>query len=244
VAGSLNVGAAKRQLMIYQQLNVLAENVEAALREFSINGGKSTVEKTHYILFTGHMIDKENRPEPRFPAVKEAVARAAIKEAVKKEVESIKGPVKGIAGGACGGDILFQEVCEELGIETELYLALPREKFIRESVQFAGPQWVKRFNHLLEKLPEQILADTADLPKWLQKKPGYSIWVRNNLWMLESALVNGGAYMTLIALWDGKGGDGAVGTEHMVQEAEQKGATIMRIDTKELFGLKDESTVL
>ncbi len=54
----------------------------------------------------------------------------------------------------------------------------------------------------------------------------YSIWERNNLWELNSALVNGGMHMTLIALWDGKGGDGAGGTEHMVKEAGAKGAVV------------------
>ena len=48
--------------------------------------------------------------------------------------------------------------------------------------------------------------------------------MRNNLWELNSAMVNGGMNMTLVALWDGKGGDAAGGTEHMVQEANDRGA--------------------
>jgi hypothetical protein len=36
--------------------------------------------------------------------------------------------------------------------------------------------------------------------------------------------------MTFIALWDKKGGDGAGGTEHMVKEAEKRGAKTVVID--------------
>ena len=241
LAGSLNSRAARRQLEIFQQLGLMLPNIESALTEFGENTGTARTEKTHYLLFTGHMVDRENRQDPRFPSSQEATARAAIKEAVRKEKEAISGPLQGLAGGACGGDILFHEVCEELSIPTELYLALPAEQFCKESVQFAGPGWIHRFHYLVNKLPDLILSDTKELPKWLQKKKDYNIWVRNNLWMLESALVNGGANLTLIALWDGKGGDGPGGTEHMVRLAEEKGARIIWLKTKDLFGLKNEA---
>jgi hypothetical protein len=35
------------------------------------------------------------------------------------------GPAIAIAGGASGGDLLFLEVCEELGIERRMYLVIP-----------------------------------------------------------------------------------------------------------------------
>jgi hypothetical protein len=234
-ASDLNFDAAKRQLQIYEQLNVLPDNVKAALSAFSGTKVFDDQSKKHYLLFTGHMIDKPDRKEPRFPADKEAVARAAIKEAVQKEKDKIDGPVTGIAGGACGSDILFHEVCEELGIATELYLALPREQFLVESVQFANASWVERFNKLYKKLPYRVLSQSQELPNWLQKKGSYSIWERNNLWMLYSALVCGGLQMTLIALWDGKGGDGAGGTEHMVKMAQERGSETVILDTKNIF---------
>jgi len=46
--------------------------------------------------------------------------------------------------------------------------------------------------------------------------------------------VNGGINMTLIALWDGKGGDGPGGTGHMVKEAKSKGAQVIEIDINRL----------
>jgi hypothetical protein len=177
------------------------------------------------------MIDKPDRKEERFPEDKETSARQRIKEEIQKEIASKPNrQFKGIAGGACGGDTLFHEVCEELGIKTELYLAIPREQFIYESVAFAGPSWVNRFNSLYEKLPRQVLSQTKELPNWLKKKENYTIWERNNLWMLNHALANGGIHLTLIALWDCKGGDAAGGTEHMVKEAATRGATTEIID--------------
>ncbi|HSN59755.1 MAG TPA: hypothetical protein VLR49_02390, partial [Ferruginibacter sp.] len=126
--------------------------------------------------------------------------------------------------------ILFHEVCEELGIQSKLFLAIPREQFINTSIAFAGTSWIERFDNLYRKLPVFILSNAKQLPGWLSKKPEYDIWKRNNLWELHAALSNGGLHMTLIALWDGKGGDALGGTEHMVNEAILKGAKTIIID--------------
>ena len=85
--------------------------------------------------------------------------------------------------------------------------------------------------------PSEQLADSKELPGWLQGKANYDIWQRNNLWMLHNALALGRDRVTLIALWDGKTGDGPGGTEHMVDKARARGAKIVILDTKTLFGL-------
>jgi hypothetical protein len=231
---ALNTDAARRQLLLYEQLGVKSDNVKAALQAFILTAISEAEKKTHYLLFTGHMIDRKDRKEPRFPAQLEATAEAAIKEAVQLQKDKYGDNLKGISGGACGGDIIFHEVCEELGINTELYLAVPREQFIVESVEFANANWVDRFDELYRKLPKHVLSPTKELPKWLQSKNDYSIWERNNLWMLNSALICGGINMTIIALWDGKGGDGTGGTEHMVQEAKARGSKTVIIDITKL----------
>jgi hypothetical protein len=129
---------------------------------------------------------------------------------------------------------LFHEVCAELGIETELFLALPREKFIQESVEFGGVEWIERFDKLFNKLRKRYLSQNKELNKWLQRKENYSIWERNNLWMLNSALDCGGMQMTLIALWDGKGGDNVGGTEHMVKEAKDRGSKVVVLEVNKI----------
>jgi hypothetical protein len=233
-ASDLNMDATVRQLLIYKQLGVLSENVAAALEALpamSLSGKKS---KPHTLLFTGHMIDKPGRQEERFPERLEQSVKKAIKAEVQEELENINGEIIGIAGGACGGDIIFHEVCEELGIRTEMYLALPRDQYITESVAFAGPEWIDRFDRLYEKQSKHILAPTKELPKWLSKKENFTIWERTNLWMLNQALSNGGQHMSLIALWNGKGGDAAGGTEHMVNEAGRRGAKRLVVDITKL----------
>lgn len=233
-ANDLNFDTARRQLLIYQELHVLPANVQAALGAFSGAATSDASAKRHSLLFTGHMIDQPGRKEQRFPPEKEEAVRTAIKKAVQEEIAKVDGKVIGISGGACGGDILFHEVCEELGVPTELYLALPRDQFIVESVQFAGPQWIERFDRLYKKLPRKLLAPSKELPLWLQSKRDYSIWERNNQWMLYSAMDCGGLKMTLLALWDRKGGDGPGGTAHMVDVAQQRGSKTIIIDIKTL----------
>ena len=235
-ADDFAVSAARTQIEIYQRLGILDDNVKAALSVFP--PPKEAEQRPRALLFTGHRIDDPGRQTPRFPPDKEACARDAIRETVVKEREIAGGPVFGIAGGASGGDILFHEVCAELGIPTRLYLALPPDQFVAASVRSGGPQWVERFRQLRARVAEErVLADSEDLPLWLQGKRDYSIWQRNNLWELYNALALGGDQVTLIALWNGQQGDGPGGTADLVEKAEQRGAKTIILDTKGLFGL-------
>ncbi len=232
-ANQLQKETCLRQLKIFEMLNILADNTKAALEAFpAVHINKNI--KTHYLLFTGHMLDKAGRPKPRFPAEKENAVKEKIKLAIEQEQKISGTDITGISGAACGADIIFHECCQELGIGSKLFLAIPREPFIQTSVAFAGPAWIERFDRLYKKLPVFILAKSIALPKWLTKKAGYNIWKRNNLWELHAALSNGGLCMTLIALWDGLGGDGTGGTEHMVAEAKEKGAKIILIDMNKI----------
>ena len=242
-ADDFAVEAARSQIVLYQQLGILGENVKAALSVFAPSpaeaGAPQGGEKKdpRVLLFTGHRVDDPGRKTPRFPADKESVARQAIKDAVAKEIADAGEIAFGIAGGASGGDILFHEVCAELGIPTKLYLALPPDQFIKASVRSAGPQWIERFWRLRERLPERVLAASEELPRWLQEKPDYSIWQRDNLWMLYNALAAGGDNVTLIALWNGEAGDGPGGTADLVDKAEDRGAKTIILKTKDLFGV-------
>jgi hypothetical protein len=179
------------------------------------------------ILFTGHMIDKAGRALPRFSESKEGLARKKIKEQLSKEKQAVKEKLKGIAGGACGGDILFHELCLELNIASEIFLALPVKDFKKSSVSFAGKGWEDRYEKLIKKLPVHVLPQSNE-------NNTNNVWERANVWMLESALKNGGENMSLIALWDGKPGDSGGGTEHMIKVAKKHGAKTKIIDIKKL----------
>ena len=180
------------------------------------------------LLFTGHMIDAENRKEPRFPKEREPEIRQKIKVSVEnilKSNPSADGYIA-ISGGACGGDLLFLEICAGLGIPIKMLLALPAEEYIAESVAFAGKSWVDRFYHVYEDVNTdvRIMAETKILPVSSKLQNGYSFWERNNLWLLNTALAYGGPNLTLIAVWDGKGEDSPGGTRHMIEEVQKRGA--------------------
>lgn len=240
-AEDFEIDAPRRQLVLYDQLDVMKDNVAASLKAIPVpDTCEEPGEKPpHVLLFAGHRVDSPTREEPRFPGSEENVdkAKRAIKEAISKEVERVGGQIIGIAGGASGGDILFHEVCEELNIATTLYLVMPRDEYVKASVRDAGPGWMDRFNALYNRLPRRVLDDSEALPRWLQSKPGYSIWNRNNLWMLYNAMARGSQYVTLIALWDCQSGDGPGGTRDMVARAEDRGAKTIALNTKKIFGL-------
>jgi tetratricopeptide (TPR) repeat protein len=262
LSGGFNVESITKQLAIYRYLGVLDCNLAEV---FKVLGeppalpepGAAPAAKPEHkrvLVFAGHMIDAPDRKEPRFPADKEKVAREKIKEIIVKEMESGAGVSCGYAGAASGGDILFMEVCAELNIPTRLYLAIPPAKYINSSVIKAGGDWLERFwdihnrheqNKQLRLLSEveEAKSDKDYIPAWLRSKADYGIWQRNNLWLLFNALAeacdekSGDPNLTLIALWDGAGGDGPGGTGDLVDKVKTIGARHRIIDTKALFGL-------
>lgn len=240
-APSFAVDAVRDQIKIFQQLDLRRELVKEAL---AVTGDPETPRAVaptgltntgRVLLFTGHMLDAETRVEPRFPrtAAAEAEARRLIKKAVLGERGLEEGPLVGVSGGACGGDILFHEVCEELGIPTKLFLAVTKDQFSVESVQHGGPVWVERFNRLCRRVPPRELGESTQLPAWLRGRKDYNIWQRNNLWMLFNAL-SLDLQLTLIALWDKAPADGPGGTEDLVSQVRTRGHKVERLPAEQL----------
>ena len=238
-AQDFEIDSVRRQMNLYQELGLLQENVQAVLNVVDGTGGAAPAEVSaprRVLLFTGHMIDTPTRAEPRFPPNKVDVAREKIAEAVASEQQIAGGIAYGVAGCASGGDIIFHKVCEAMKIPTRIFLAMPRELYIRASVAPAGPDWVEDFNGLMRSRPVRVLGESEELPTWLQDKPDYNIWQRNNLWNLHNALAAvGGENVTLIALWNGASGDGAGGTADMVRKAQERGAKTIILNTKKIF---------
>jgi hypothetical protein len=227
----------RNQLLLYQQLGILTENTQRALQNVAPLGDEKAPlpAAPRVILFTGHRIDTEGRKKARFPQSKETQALALIRDAVEAETKKSTGQLLGIAGGASGGDILFHEVCQALKIPTMLYLALPKNDYLKASVADGGAQWVERFQRLYQASNPLILADTDELPRWLRAKEGYTIWQRSNLWMLHHAFARSNNNLLLIALWNGDVGDGPGGTEDMVKRAQERGAAFIHLDARTLI---------
>ena len=181
----------------------------------------------HALLFTGHMIDQAGREHARFPAWAENRARNAIRDAIMAITWAQPGTTIALAAAASGGDLLFQECCEEMGIATMVLLALPRDEFEAESVAPAGPGWVKRYHALLERTAPDRLHVMDDRDGWIEGATD-NVWQRANLWMIEKASALA-PERALLALWDGKTGDGPGGTEHFLQVARQCNVRILPV---------------
>jgi hypothetical protein len=229
------VSAAQAQLELFRELDLRTDRVNACLAIFPLPAPPQDPLR-QVILFTGHMIDKEGREKPRFPKELEGKARESIHRRVNQLLNDTPGPALGIAGGANGGDMLFHEVCRELGVPTQVLLTLPPGLFIAESVAGGGPGWIKRFNELLETHPDtQILGDSKELPRWMGPRSDYDVWQRTNIWILTEALASGAPNTSLVALWDGRTGDGPGGTKHMVELAKKDyGLNVLHIPMDEL----------
>ena len=244
-----SVDSEAAQVGIFQLLSLLPENCRAALETLGIPSSlsefgvadplKETPPRDRTIVGTGHRVDAPNREAPRFPNTPECIAKAKswLREKVQTEKAETKGSISGMGGAASGTDLLFHEVCDELGIPTTVVLPIPREDYCRQSVADSGPHWVERFNRLLDAKPSIILSDSAGLPPWAGSIADYGVFQRGNIWMMENALLRPNADVTLLALWNGKAGDGPGGTRNMVELAKAHGAKVCTKNTDELFGL-------
>jgi class 3 adenylate cyclase len=96
------------------------------------------------VVFSGHMIDRDDRPEPRFPAALEAAVAARLRE----RLEALQAGF-GYCSAACGADLLFIEAMLARGAEVHVTLPFAREDFVATSVAFAGRDWVSRFDRAL-----------------------------------------------------------------------------------------------
>jgi hypothetical protein len=152
-AKDFEIDAVRRQMTLYQQLDLLQENVQAVLmfwmEQHQLPHLRQRLRRDAFFFLRGHMIDAPNRAEPRFPANKVDVATEKITAAITSEQQISGGIAYGVAGCASGGDIIFHKACEAMGIPTRIFLALPRELYIRASVAPAGPEWVEEFNRLV-----------------------------------------------------------------------------------------------
>ncbi len=223
--------SSRQQLVLLHQLGFRPAEVEAALSVFSraLNKLNPPWSPRNVFLFSGHMVDAPDRPVPRFPPSKEDSVAAAI-SATLEELNA--GPEDlAICSGACGGDLLFDEACLARGSRLEMRLPFGEPEFLQRSVSFAGEEWSKKFFEVKAHPNTNVLFMQEELgPTAKNQNP----FARNNVWQLNTALSHGPERLTCICLWDGKGGDGPGGTQHMIQEAEKRSGRIRILDINTL----------
>ena len=198
---------------------------------FRISGG---LVARRVILATGHRPDAPGRETPRFPSEYEETAKEAIRAAIEKELaDAGDDDVVAIAGLASGADILFHELCQEMGIKAIAGLPMSREEFIERSLQESGGNWVERFRKLFDGLEPEVVGGEAD--RWVTRAGENYPFQRCSMWLATRAFAWPDAEVSVIALWDGKTGDGAGGTADTIEQAKSRGAKIVHLDTRELF---------
>jgi hypothetical protein len=231
------------QLEMYRDLGILVENADAALALFAEPPAQDTT-RVHPLVFCGHMIDEPGRRPPRFPASQEKTAGDRVEQAIREIRDVAKGRqerIIGIAGVADGGDLLFHEACQRLGVKTEVLLPAPERAYRATAISRQASRWADRYHAALRNATEVLTLARADtLPSWLQARPSYSTWQRNNRWILHYAWAATTAdRVTVLALWNGEPGDGPGGVADMVATAQATGAEVITLNTVTLFGLPE-----
>ena len=229
------------QLKILESLAFRPEHVRAGIDVLQYEIDKSEPQQENgrdefdqdpvqVFLFGGHMIDRQGRPEERFPPAMEEEALQRI-EATLNELKANDNDLAITPGAACGGDILFIEGCLACQMKVEVYLPFHAAQFIEESVSFPKVKdnaWTERFWRI-HRHPNVTFHFQPDR---LGPPPGGDRpFRRNNRWTLYSALGYGIDRIRFIVLWNGTGGDGPGGTDHMVQEVRRLGGVVRHLDT-------------
>ncbi|WP_429334541.1 hypothetical protein [Paraburkholderia sp. 35.1] len=158
------------------------------------------------------MIDRPDRPQPRFPPEREGAVTKDM-TAVLDDLQAGSADLA-ICGGACGGDLIFAELMLGRGAHLDLYLPFEPQVFVKDSVDFANSDWHARF----EAARAHEYARTFVLPEpRTDAERQASPYERNNLRMLKRALGRGAQKVHFICVWDGQAGDGPGGAGHMYE---------------------------
>lgn len=183
------------------------------------------------LLFSGHMIDAPGRETPRFPA---SLADAAARELGAAFETLGAGPGDlALAQCAAGGDILFLEAAQARGLRCQVMLPFDEPDFIQRSIlpSTDGEAWRERWFAIRARLPDPPRV----MPDELGAGPrGVSAYERCNDWLMNTALAWGPDKTRFLCLWNGSGGDGPGGTQHMMDEVKRRTGRVKWIDTRTL----------
>jgi hypothetical protein len=188
-------------------------------------------EPRQVLLFSGHMMDAPDRPQPRFPPAMEAAAAERLADALSA---LDAGPADlALCQAAAGGDLLFLEACLRRGVRCQVLLPFDEAEFIAQSIlpSAQGEAWRQRW---LAVKPQLGLAPRAMPDALGPLPPGEDPFVRCNLWLLATALAQGPQKLRFLCLWNGGGGDGPGGTQHLMAEARRHTGQVHWIDTRSL----------
>jgi hypothetical protein len=187
------------------------------------------------VVCSGHMIDRADRPQSRFPASKEKLVRDRLIQQLN--LWGIGGGDLAICGGAQGSDILFAECCMNLGATVHLFIPLPQSEFLDRSVHLDGTDWEHRYFELLKNPHVSVFF----LEDFLKKNPEIlsitnNVFATNNLWMIHATLTaTRSEDLFAILIWDERNqGDGSGGTADFAAQIRQSQGQVVIINPTKL----------
>jgi hypothetical protein len=191
------------------------------------------------IISSGHLTDKPDRPEPRFPESKVGV----VWDHMNRQLAAWKvGPGDlAICGGARGSDIIFAELCANRGAEVWLFISLDEEDFLEQSVRVRGTDWEQRFIALRKRAGVKMMmqneegsaSSSPDSPASAAASP----FARANVWMIGTGKAQASSpdHLYAILVWDEKpAGDGPGGTADFAEQVKKVGGHVVVINPTKL----------
>lgn len=182
-------------------------------------------------VFSGHMIDRPDRPVPRFPSY----AESEIKRAIAARLEKVNAGF-GYASVACGSDILFHEAILEKRGESHIVLPYEKQFFVEDSVNIAdNPRWATRCDAIMARAVQIIEASKHS------QMCGHVSYLFSNLMLHGLASVHAQQLETKLVpmvVWDGQPGDGPDGTAGTVGRWQSLGLEVEIIDLRSTITLQ------
>ena len=167
------------------------------------------------VAFTGHMMDRPDRPSPRF--VPEDEERVTL--AIRKKLETLNARI-GFASAACGGDIIFLE--EMLARGGEIHIVLPyavaqfKKDCLTGFMENRGRKWLPRFKRVWKRARSRVILGDR---RARDNSMASEYCNRTVLGLGHLRAQSLATRLTLVALWDGWSGDAPGGTRSTVKLA-------------------------
>lgn len=176
------------------------------------------------VVFSGHRVDEEDRPDTRLPPE----ALSAVAEALDRRLEDLNAQF-GYCSAASGADLLFIEAMLKRGAEIYVTLSSPEEEFLKASVTAGTAEnWPERFRESLKQVRELEQSGRGSLSIASPHQPSDG----SISYAYANQIMSGDAYqrarqldLSLVPLvvWNEDRGDGRGGTHDFVADWRERG---------------------
>ena len=188
------------------------------------------------VVFAGHMIDRPDRPIPRFPPELEG----SVREAIRQQLKSLNAGV-GYASAACGSDIIFLEEIIKLGGEAHIVLPYNQKQFVEDSVDLKrGSEWIDRFESVIRRATDVLTVSEQSMEGGVPFE--YTNLLLHGLANIRAEQLE--THMVPLAVWDGREGDGAGGTASIVEHWRASQLDVEIIDLRQMLQDEDPELII